>query len=277
VVDKKFLPESNDKTIETISNELKKKLSQAGSWIFSSDGLKISKIIASLGSFVVGEPIGFLLPFIIESSDIVIRKRFLKHFPDLVDKLQKNKDKMNLEFVRGEIGQELLRETIQKMIHETNEEKISHLKSFLINAYSKDSDEEIIKNCQKILLNMDPIHIKILSILRNPEKILRDVAEKRKQNPRSENELRYGKHQYVLYWEPLADDDINTYYLKTNPMLYENSLKDLVTWNILETVFHKRWLYFDNTFEENFQSGLRDIYRWTTPFGKQFLEFIYDN
>lgn len=277
MADKKSLPESNDKTVEAISNELKKKLSQVGSWIFSSDGLKISKIISSLGSFVVGEPIGFLLPFIIESTDIVIRKRFLKHFPDLVDKLQKNKDKMNLEFVRGEIGQELLRETIQKMIHETNEEKINHLKSFLINAYSKDSDEAIIKNCQKILLNMDPIHIKILSILRNPEKILRDVAENRKQNPRSENESLYGKNQYVLYWEPLADDDINMYYLKTNPMLYENSLKDLVTWNILETVFLKSWVYFDHTFEQNFQSILRDIYRWTTPFGQQFLEFIYDN
>ena len=123
---------------------------------------------------------------------------------------------------------------------------------------------------------MDPIHIKLLSIFRKPEEVLRSVAKQREQKPRAEKERQHGKHDCVVFWKP-EYDDINQFYLKTNHILYKNGLKDLVTWNILETVFHESWLYFDHTFEENFQSVLRDIDRWTTTFGKQFLNFIYND
>lgn len=264
--------------LEKISNSVNEKIKTSLNWMKGEEGKILTRGISVISPFIVGEPIGFFLPFILQSANVIIRKRLLKHIPDLANKLQENKEKLHLEFIQGEIGQKLLRDTIQQIIHETNEEKINHLKSFLINAYSDDGDKEVILSCQKAFLNMEPIHIKLLSIIKNPKEILREVAEKRKKEPRKLDEMRYGKLDYVLYWEPLAsDDDINKFYLHADPILYQNGLKDLVTWNILETVFYKKWLYFDHTFDGNFESMINEVDRYTTVFGKRLLNFIYGN
>jgi len=211
--------------------------------------------------------------------DIVKRELFEKNIPDLAELLKQNRNNLNLDFIQSPLGREIFQKTVNQMLEYSKQEKIRHLKLFLINVYSSNNpDEELIQNCQKILLNMEQIHIKLLTILRTPEQILRNIAEQRKQNPRNENQQKYGKSKYVLYWEPEGDDDINKFYLKSNNMVYRNGLKDLVTWNILQTEFQKCWVYYDTptNFESNFQSHINEIKRWTTPFGKQFLDFIYE-
>ena len=83
-----------------INESLQEKVSSSVTWFNSEEGKIISRTIASLDSFVIGDPTGIVLPTILESADLTIRKRFLKHFPDLVEKLNSEKSKMNEEFFR---------------------------------------------------------------------------------------------------------------------------------------------------------------------------------
>ena len=269
--------ESNN--LENIEIQLRKKISNTTAWIYSSEGKLLTKIIASIGSFVVGDPTGFVLPFILESSDVVIRKRFLKHFPDLANRLEQNSSHLNHNYIKSSEGQKLLKDTFRKIIQETNDEKIEYLKKFLLTSYSdKKSDYELINTFFKILTNMEPIHIKLLTVLKNPKEILINVANERKKNPRPVERRPHGKNDCVVYWSEDRNDDLNLFYLHSDPVVYSNAHKDFVTWNILETKFHKFWLYFDKTtFDDNLNTHLREIERWTTPFGKKFLEYVYSN
>ena len=265
--------------LENIKSQLREKISNTGTWIYSSEGKLVTKIIASIGSFVVGDPTGFVLPFILESSDVVIRKRFLKHFPDLVNRLEQNRERLNHNYLKSSEGQKMLKDTLRSIIQETNEEKIEYLKKFLLTSYTtKKPNSELINTFFRILINMEPIHIKLLTVLKNPKEIMIYVANERKKNPRPVESRPHGKNDCAVYWSENKYDDLNNFYLHSDPVVYSNAHKDLVTWNILETKFHMFWLYFDQTtFDVNLDGHLREIERWTTPFGKKFLEYVYDN
>lgn len=265
--------------LENIRSQLREKISNTTTWIYSSEGKSLTKIIASIASFVVGDPTGFVLPFIIESSDIIVRRRFLKHSSDLVNRLEENREHLNLNYVMSPEGQKMLKDTLRNIIQESNEEKIEYLKKFLLTSYSdKKPNSELINTFFRILTNMEPIHIKLLTVLKNPKEIMMYVANERKKNPRPVEKRPHGKAECVSYWSENEYDDLNNFYLHSDLVVYSNAHKDLVTWNILETKFHVFWLYFDKTtFDINLDGHLREIERWTTPFGKKFLEYVYDN
>lgn len=276
-VSKKDKPDSKMVFFMTqIKERVKTELQTALSWLDTIDGRILLKGISSISPYIVGSPIGFLFPFIIESTDMMVRKRFLRGLTDIGNELDYERSNLNMDFIKTPEGQQLLKNTFRKIIQENSEEKIEYLRKFLITSYSdKKPDSELTNAFFKILENMEPIHIKLLTILKNPKEILLKIAEQRKQNPRSVSERKYGKSDYALYWEVTGQDDINEFYLQTNPIVYHNALKDLVKWNIIETVFMRHWIYFGSTFNDNFTTMVHEMQRWTTDFGEQFLDSIY--
>ncbi len=264
--------------IAKLDGQIKDKIQQAGSWIYSVDGKIIIKITSALSSLAIVEPIGFLIPLIIDASDIVIRKKFLKHLPDLASRISAI-DNLNHRFAESEQVQKLLKDTMKEIIHETNEGKIEYLKQFLVKSYSdENSDTERVTNFFKILLNMEPIHMKLLSVLRNPRDIMVEVSKQRIQNPRPEEKRPYGKSDSATFWKEDGIDDLNEFYLHSDPLVYINGHKDLVTWNIIANQFRHFWLYFDSTtFNSNLDNDIRIMQRQITPFGKEFLKYIYDD
>lgn len=276
--DQKLPEKTQEKTIlSSIKKSVRSKLQTTFTWLETEEGKLLSKGIAILSPIIVGDPIGFLFPFIIESADTVIRKKFLNHLNDIANKLESEKPNLNIDFIKSEEGQKLLKDTFRKIIQDSNEEKITYLKKFLLSSYSdKKPDAELTNTLFKILSNMEPIHIKLLTILKNPKEILIHVANEREKNPRPIGKRPHGKLDSAEYWSEDEYDDLNNFYLHSELIVYSNAHKDLVTWNILETKFHKFWLYFDKgTFESNLDTHLREIERWTTPFGKKLLEYLY--
>lgn len=269
---------TDEGVLAKLDGQIKAKIQQAGSWIYSVDGKTIIKITSALSSLAIVEPIGFLIPLIIDASDIVIRKRFLKHLPDLASRIS-TIDNLNHQFAESEQGQKLLKDTMKKIIHETNEAKIEYLKQFLVKSYSdKNSDAERVTNFFKILSNMEPIHMKLLSVLRNSRDIMVTVSEQRRQNPRPEEKRPHGKSDSATFWKEDGIDDLNEFYLHSDPLVYINGHKDLVTWNIIANQFHHFWLYFHpTTLDTNLDHHIREMQRWITPFGKEFLKYIYDD
>lgn len=256
----------------------KEKTQKAFSWITSEESKIIVKIIASLTSSSIGDPTGLVIPLILDCADSLVRKRFLKHIPDLTQKIEAI-NTLNLKYVESEEGRKLLKDTMKQIIHETNEDKIGYLKQFLVKSYSeKNTDSERVTNFFKILSNMEPIHMKLLRVLKNPREIILEVCEQRKQNPRPEGKRPYGKLDSATFWEDHGMDDLNEFYLHSDPLVYVNGHKDLVTWNIIEAKFHHFWLYFQpSTFDSNIDTHIRGMQRWTTPFGEEFLKYVYND
>lgn len=268
---------SDEGLLSKIDTQIKDKLLQAGSWIYSGDGKTVIKIASTLSSLAIIEPIGFLVPLIIDASDIVVRRRFLKHLPDLASRIS-HIDNLNHGFADSEKGQKLLKDTMKQIIHETNEEKIEYLKQFLVKTYSDENmNTERVTNFFKILSNMEPIHMKLLSVIRNTREIILEVCEQRKQNPRPEGKRPYGKLDSATFWEDDGKDDLNEFYLHSDPLVYTNGHKDLINWNIIASKFNHFWLYFQpSTFPQNLDTHVRNTQRWVTPFGEEFIKYLYD-
>lgn len=262
-----------------VSRQLRQKIDESVEWLYSTEWAGVSqKIIGSMGLFVVGDPIGFIFPLVVECTDIAVRKRFTKHVPDLMDSLEQKRSQLNLKYVHSSEGQKLLKDTLRTMIQETNEEKIKYLKQFLVTRYtSKNTDSELANMFFKILINMEPIHINLLAVLKNPREIILSIANKRKNNPRPEDDRPYGKHDCAVYWSEDKYDDLNQFYLASNLAVYSNAHNDLVTWNILKAKIPKFLLYFDpDTFDSNMESSIRNMTYAITPVGTKFLDYIYD-
>ena len=219
------LPTVNENSVlSKLKDTLQSKISTTYSWINTGEGKIVSRIIASLGSFAVGDPTGMIVPLILECSDHVVRKRFIKHFPDLLNKLESEKLKINEKFLKSAVGQQLLRDTLREIIHEDNEEKIEYLKSFLLNSYVQQNPNEIvIKRYQKLLLQMDSSHLQILSSISSPYvatlKVVKDLT-------------------LDIVLGGAADNinlkDYNTHYFKMNKTIFETSIQDLKTWGIAD-------------------------------------------
>lgn len=265
--------------VKSLAIKIKDKTNELGIQVKQEVFDVLSKSVQFLPSVVGNELVLATFVPMIPSLiyDSVKSAIFEKHIPDLGKRLFDEKENLNKDFINSPFGKKLFKDIIGEILEQTNEEKIEYLKKFLVTSYSdKKSDSELIKAFFKILTNMEPIHIKLLTILKNPKEIMTQVANERKKNPRPVEERHYGKKDGAVYWTEDLDDDLNNFYLHTEPVIYSNAHKDLVTWNILETKLHKFWLYFDDTtFDGNLNTHLREIERWTTQFGKQFLDYIY--
>ncbi len=203
--------------LKTVSNSI--------TWFNSVEGKIIGRTIASLGSFVVGDPTGIVFPVILESANLTIRKRFLKHFPDLVEKLNREKSKMNEDFFKSDMGQDLLRETINHIVKETNEEKIEFLKKFIMTSYTLDDPQEIkLKKYEVILTQMNSLDIQLLQLFCKPQKFTHEL---RIIKNKLDDE---GKATYQL----LLPDDLNDYNFKVDEGLFLASYKSLINWGLIQ-------------------------------------------
>lgn len=260
-----------------IKDSIKNKLQTTFLWLDTDDGEILLRGIETLSPFIINDPIGLFAPFILELADKTVRKPFLKNLTNIGDEMTREKSNLNMEFIQSHEGQKLLKDTLRRITQETNEEKVEYLKKFLLNSYSdKKPNSELIDTFFGILTNMKPIHIKLLTILKNPKEVIIQISNERKKQPRPIEDRHYGKKDCVVCWSEDSDDDLNNFYVKTDPVIYSNAHKDLVTWNILENKIPKFWIYFDEPeFSNNLIHHLRDLNRWITPFGKQFLNYLY--
>lgn len=253
-----------DKSITSkIFDQLKPKLVNVFSWIESDEGKIIANVITSLGSYVVGDPTGLLFPTILNCTDYGIRKKVLKHFPDIMEKLNNEQALLNMEFIRSELGQQLLRDTFNAIIKETEEEKITKLKSFLISAYKQEKPDNLfIRSCYRHLMLMDVIHIQILAIFNNPESVIRKICEER-----IESDARTIK----------IPDDLNPFFLKMDENIYSNVIKELENWDILNGIRNSSTGGLFTAIEVE-QRILPEMTRYMkeriTNYGKRLIELI---
>lgn len=257
---------SNDESyLKKISESITVNVSGVFSWLRSDEGQLLGRTVSSLASFALGDPTGIIVPTIFECADITIRKRVLKHFPDLVQRMNDEQSHMNMEFVKSESGQQLLKETIQSFVKEIDENKIETLKTFLLTAYSQESPDVVYtRKCFKKLLDMDPIHLQILSVFMKPENAIRKIFSTKK--PISSG---------AIFVE--LPKELNEYYFKIPDPVFTNSLKELEDWGILTNVVNSNSSggYQPNEIEsEGIPRMINALSTRITPFGNKLIEFL---
>jgi len=267
------LSENNEERfLIRLQDKIKDKVQPLG-WLTTEAGRHVMRSVAMIGSFALGDPTGFILPMIVETADITVRKRFIKHVPELVNTLESNRDHLNFEFIKTDLGQKILRDSISNIINETEEEKIQFMKNFLLHSYKQENPDDVfIRTCFSLLSRMDSVHLQILSTFSNPKIPLEKVCHE-KINNYVENT---GYDYTINLWT-----DWNPYYFKIDPEVYNNILKELLNWNIL----HKHHSDADNLnpFMKNLEPKSLDQL-WTsmidvvqdhrTEFGKRFYTFL---
>ncbi|MEO9308084.1 MAG: hypothetical protein ABI342_07220 [Nitrososphaera sp.] len=175
----KFPPKKSDNELSRSKNLLGNKFENILTWINSEDGQLLSNMIKSLGSFVIGDPTGIIIPYVFDLSNSNLRRRFLKDFNDLTNRLNENKEKIDGSFLKSEIGQEILKETIHQLINQNDEEKRKSHIQFLVNAYTKEKARtDRISVFMNILILLEPSALQILHVISNPEETVTKIMEK---------------------------------------------------------------------------------------------------
>jgi len=181
--DKDLIPVKDDPIYRKLLNGLQGKSTGVFSWMQTNEGKSISNIIASFTSFIAGDPSGMFFPILLKCTDIAVRKGLVKHWPDLAKRLNEQKYKMDEKFYRSEFGQKLLKETLNDIIHELDEQKIEFHKQFLINAYKKpEKGNELLQAYNDLLRSLDSVQLRILRIFYSPEEPIQEIIKKLKGN-----------------------------------------------------------------------------------------------
>lgn len=224
------LPKRIDEStiIDKIKN-IPNKLGDAYSWIRFEESKPFVNALASLGSFVVGDPTGLSIPLLLACGDNLVRKRAQKHIPELANIMILYKPQFNSQIIQSEFGQQLLRDIVNKIIQEDNEQKIHYLKSFLISIYSQPIENyDIFRKYKDMLFQMDPIRLQILTVMSDPKKLIPKILDaKIKQHEGKKSKEIGGLH---------IPEDYNNHHLKFNNLLFEQSISELRTQGILKNL-----------------------------------------
>lgn len=264
-MDIKKLSNSDKKEIlSKIDNTLDSHLRKAYDWIHTDEGQIIVNVIQSLSSYAVGNPIGLLTPSIIQSADLMIRKRFLKRVPNLMDKLDKVSPQINEDFLKSDTGQNLLRQTLTKLIEEENDEKSEMYKRFLINCYTNlDVKKERISTYMNILTSLEPIQLKILGVLCKPEETVERILEKR---------------DYMQTKIPIALKNDVKRLLVIDEEIFERAITKLESEKIISREgLEILWCSgeYPNHYENEARIRMIDtLKRFVTDFGKDFVIYV---
>lgn len=228
-----------DSAISKIKSSLREKTSEVFTWLDSQEGKIISKTITSLASFAAGDPTGMVFPLILECADSSVRKRFLKHVPDLINRLEDKKSQINYEFLKNEKGQRLLKETLREIIKEEEEEKIEALKRFLVSTVIKQNVDELrTTKYHKLLVQMDSAHIQILGVMTEPQTAIKKIISEK---PKQEN-----NDQLFI------PDDFNKYFLKMEESIFKSSVNDLKNWDLISHKNSSKEEYEIYTMQESY-------------------------
>jgi hypothetical protein len=207
--------------------EIPEKFGESYSWIRSEETRPFIDALATLGSFAVGDPTGMVLPLILNCGDNFIRKRAEKHLPELAQILIIYKPQFNFDIVKSEFGQQILREIIDKIIHEENELKIHYLKSFLISVYLQPKEDyDLFRKYKDMLYQMDPVRLQILAVLSNPREFIPKII-----NAKIES---YEKNKPREIGNFNIPEDYNNHHFQFNNLLFEQSISELKTQGILK-------------------------------------------
>jgi hypothetical protein len=262
------LPSKNDnKELSLIKNWLTLQIQNALTWINSEDGLMLSNAIKSLGSYLMVGPTEIILPYIFDLSNSTLRRRFLPDFSDLMNRLDEESGGMNESFLKSELGQELLKETIRELINQTDEEKREYHKRFLINAYTMpDISLEKKRTFMNILTSLDRIDLEILKALWHPEDIVNEIIGKNKINSHIENNTTIALKSDLMKFLGIEFD------------LSERSVFKLEFENLISTKqFSAEWsdgTYKNDNLQYAIERTVSDAKRILTGFGLNFLASV---
>lgn len=261
------LPTKNeDSILAEISESLQGKIVKVFSWIGTEEGKIVSRAIASLASFGIGDPTGMIFPLILKSTEVRVRKRLLKHVPDFIDRLEKEKIRINKNFFNSETGQELLRNTFREFLNQKDEEKIEYHKTFLLNSYvEQDPNEELISSYWDILISLSTTSLLILKVLINPEKKAVEIFEYKK-----------GKDEGDYFSYSLKTDLIKV--LGINESVFNRASTKLESEGLINTtgtsVNWSEARYHEYQFENYYKRVSDDARRLVTDYGKNFYKFV---
>lgn len=253
----------------TISNQIMDSIQGKGSelygWLQKEEGRILSKALASLSSFLAGDPTGLLFPLILECGDYSIRTRLLKHFPDLMKRIEENKYKINKEFLQSEYGRELLRKTVHSFVNEIDEDKIEHHKKLFLNSVTKEElDKELISSYRELLVTLQPVDLLILRTLYQPETVATNIMIKSKEisGDTIRFDLKFG----------MRDE------LGIDHQLFERSVKRLDNENLISIEEKSdRWAegsYRPHEIEEGIKTMSTSAKNMITDYGLNFIKFI---
>jgi len=252
-----------------ISSEIKKRL-DPNSWLSLDEGKFLTNLIIQMSPLVaMGDPIGMLIPSVIYLGDLGLRDRFLRRTPKLMEAINAKRAKINMDFLQSELGQQMLRDNFDQIVHEIEDEKVNRIKNFFVSScLDENPDQVYIRNCHRILLSMDGFHVRLISILENPEEAIRETY-------RAKIKELYNSMEFKeIILNPWID--INKYYLHIDNFLYNKTLGDLEDWGIF-----KGSISFESSYPLNEEKIVEDLSErigfTVTSFGRRFLKYIKDH
>lgn len=251
--------------ITTVKDQLRTELQTTLSWLDTIDGKILFNGITTISPYIVGNPLGFLFPFIIESADMVVRQRFLKHLSDIGNKLKDKTPDLDMDFIQTLEGQQLLKDTFRMLIQENHDEKIEFLKKFLINSYiQSDLKEETKRQFLITLSSLSPTELILLRILFNPQTYIEEIVEKMKPNVEGllafsmkENIRTYMGLDEILFGKTISN-------LTKNDCISEEGKPTIWASGVYQPV-HKNELISTST------TAVKAL---VTPYGNNFVKFV---
>lgn len=150
--------------------------------------------------------------------DEVKRRVFDKEISDLGEQLNSHRDKLNLQFIQSDEGRKIFQTLIDEILSRADGEKIHYLKKFIVSSYTQENPSDVIsRHYRNILLQMDSIHLQILSVISNPQSMALDIIKK----TLSENKDSF---KIVSSYNQI---------LKIDPTIFAKSIRELSGWSIL--------------------------------------------
>ena len=252
--------------LSKIKDTIQGKISAGYSWLDKEEGKIFSRAIASLGSLMAGDPTGILFPFVLETTNLAIRKRFLKHFPDLVSRLEAEKTRINQNFFQSDRGQELFRVTISELIHQLDEEKAEYHKNLLVNSYvQSNADEEKISLYWEILVSLPSTSLRILRVLLNPQEKIKEIFESKK-----------GEDEGDYFSYNLKQDLAKV--MNIDPFVFDRTSNELESVGLINSAGTVQgWAagrYREADYNAYMERVTSDATRLVTEDGKEFFDYV---
>lgn len=264
-MDDKLEQKKNDfiTKIQHLGDEIKKSLS----WLNENDGKILVDGISLLIPFVTGSPFGTMLPFLIECADFTVRKRFLREYSDLTNRLDKIKPMANDDFIKSETGQKFLRDLFKQIVEENDKEKLEFQKRFLLNTFIQ-NEPNIERLCtyHSILTSLEPAQLRILSAIATPKETVKKIMQKRDPSlPDIPIDLKGDVRRLLV-----IDDAV-----------FERSITRLESENLIMTkTTDPLWStgkYDKKYYNEAIERMESDLNRIATDFGKDFVKHFKDS
>jgi len=177
-----------------------------------------------------------------------------------------NRIEWRKKFYKSEFGQKLLKDTLNDIIHEQDEDKIEFHKQFLLNTYKKpEKGNELLQAYKDLLRSLDSVQLRILSFLYQPDKQVREIIEKLRENEGNESP------QYQLKTNLVSAFGIDK-------LLFDTAAIRLEAANLISMKGKaEEWCqgdYRDSPLEESIARINDEAHKLLTEYGINFIKFV---